>query len=63
MDTTLIATANAIQQSKIQTQIDYAVLGKSQQVERQQGQAAVALIEQAAQLQQQLDQGSLDVTL
>ncbi len=63
MDTSLIATASAIQQSKIQTQIDYAVLGKSQQVERQQGQAAVALIEQAAQLQQQLDQGSLDVTL
>lgn len=63
MENLSIAAASAIQQSKVLNQIDVAVVGKSQQIQKQQGDAIVALIEQAAQVQQQLASGHLDVKL
>jgi hypothetical protein len=63
MDTLSIAAASSFQQSKIQNQVDYAILGKTQQIQKQQGDAAVALVEQAVQVQEQLANGQLDVRL
>lgn len=63
MDNLSIAAASSFQQSKIQNQVDVAILGKTQQIQKQQGEAAVALVEQAVQVQQQLASGHLDVKL
>ena len=63
MDTLTIASASAIKQSQIQNQIDYAVIGKVQQAQKQQGDAVVQLIAQAASIPDQIDGGHLDVTL
>jgi hypothetical protein len=63
MENLSIAAASAIQQNKVLNQIDVAIVGKSQQIQKQQGDAIVALIEQAAQVQQQLSSGHLDVKL
>lgn len=63
MENISIASASAIQQTQIQNQIDVAVLGKTQQVQKQQGEAAVQLIEQAANVQEQLASGHIDIKL
>ncbi len=63
MENLSIASASAIKQSQIQNQVEMAVLGKAQQVQKQQGEAAVQLIEQAANIQEQLGSGHIDVKL
>lgn len=63
MDTQLTAAASAIQQTQVQNKVAAAVAEKSLQTQRQQGEAAVALIQQVEQLTQQLAQGTIDVQL
>ena len=63
MDTQLIAAASAIQQTQVQNQVATAVAEKSLQTQKQQGEAAVALLEQVEQLTAQLAQGKIDVQL
>ncbi len=53
----------AITQAQVQNQIDVAVALKAQQVEKQQGEAALEMIKQVAQVSQQLASGHIDVTL
>jgi hypothetical protein len=57
------ATASAIQQSKVQSEIASTIAGKALQAQKQQGEAAVSLIKQAEQLSTQLAQGRIDVSL
>jgi phage regulator Rha-like protein len=63
MDNLTIAVACGIEHSQIRNQIEFAVLGKTQQIQKQQGDAAVQLIQQSADIQQQLASGHIDVTL
>ena len=64
MDANLtVAAASAVKNSQIQNETSMAVAKKSLQVQKQQGEAAVALIEQVAQLSSQLAQGRIDVRL
>ncbi|MCC6512291.1 MAG: hypothetical protein IT423_24550 [Pirellulaceae bacterium] len=53
----------AISNAVVQNQIDVAVVSKTRQVQKQQGEAAVALIQDAAQVTEQLANGRLDVKL
>ena len=57
------AAASAIQQSKIQNETAMVVAQKSLQAQKQQGEAAVALVKQVEQLSTQLAQGRIDVRL
>lgn len=61
MDPLSIEAASAFQQSRVAQQISYAVLQKSANVQKFQGQAAVALLQQVADVGQQIAQGSLNV--
>ncbi len=63
MDSNTIAAASAVKQSQLQNQVDFAVAGKALQAQKQQGEAVVQLIEQAAQVQEQLASGYLDVQI
>jgi hypothetical protein len=63
MDTLSIEAASAIQQSKIANQISYAVAKKSMDSHKLQGQAAVALLQQVADVGRQLADGYIDVEL
>ena len=63
MDNFTIAAASAVKQSQLQNQIDFAVAGKVLQTQKQEGDAAIQLIEQAAQVQKQLASGQLDVEI
>ena len=63
MDNFTIAAASAVKQSQLQNQIDFAVAGKVLQAQKQQGDAAIQLIEQAAQVQKPLASGQLDVEI
>ena len=63
MDNFTIAAASAVKQSQLQNQIDFAVAGKVLQSQKQQGDAVIQLIEQAAQVQAQLASGQLDVEI
>lgn len=58
-----LTAASAIQQSQTQNQVAMAVAQKSQNVHKQQGEAAVALVKQVEQLTTQLAQGRIDVRL
>ena len=58
-----LAAASAIQQSQVHNEIATAVARTSLQSQRQQGEAAVALLEQAQVLTQQLTEGRIDVQL
>lgn len=55
--------ASAIQQSLVKNDVAIAVAKKSQNVQKQQGEAAVDLVKQVAQLSSQLAGGHIDVTL
>lgn len=57
------STDPAITSAAIQIQIDSAVATKARQVQQQQGDAIVQLIEDAAQLTEQLASGHIDVKL
>lgn len=57
------AAASAIKQSQVQNETAVAVAHKSLQAQKQQGEAAVALIEQVEELSAQLAQGRIDVKL
>jgi hypothetical protein len=64
MDTaSLAAAASAVKQSQVQNQVAMGVAAKSQDVQRQQGEAAVDLIKQVESLTDQLSQGRIDVQL
>jgi len=63
MDNFTIAVASAVKQSQVKNQVDFAVAGKVLQAQKQQGDAAIQLIEQAAQIQKQLASGQLDVEI
>jgi len=63
MDNFTIAVASAVKQSQVKNQVDFAVAGKVLQAQKQQGDAAIQLIEQAAQIQEQLASGQLDVEI
>ena len=63
MDNFTIAAASAVKQSQLQNQIDFAIAGKVLQSQKQQGDAVIQLIEQAAQVQAQLASGQLDVEI
>lgn len=64
MDANLtVAAACAIKNSQIQQNTSMVVAQKTLQTQRQQGEAVVALIQQAEQISTQLDQGRLDVRL
>jgi hypothetical protein len=63
MDTLTVESASAIQQSKYANQVASEIAKKSLDVQKQQGQAAVALIQQAANIGQQLAAGHLDVVV
>lgn len=49
----VISSASAMQQAKVRTQVDTAIAAKTMQTQRDQGEAMVELIAQAAQVQQQ----------
>ncbi|XZE52746.1 hypothetical protein SH139x_004451 [Planctomycetaceae bacterium SH139] len=51
----------AYEKSKTDSQIAYAVAGKQMKASQAAGDSAVKLVEQAANMQQQLSQGRLDV--
>ncbi len=57
------AIASAVANSVIQSQIDTAVASRARQVQQQQGDAVVQLVEQAAQITEQLASGHIDVRL
>jgi enterochelin esterase-like enzyme len=59
--TTNVATA--IQQSQIKNESALAVAQKTLQIQKQQGEAAVDLVKQVAQLTAQLANGRVDVEL
>ncbi|MEZ6080735.1 MAG: hypothetical protein R3C09_19670 [Pirellulaceae bacterium] len=64
MDANLtVAAASAIKNSQIQNQTSMVVAQKTLQAQKQQGEAAVSLIQQAAELSNQLSQGRIDVQL
>ena len=64
MDANLtVAAASAIKNSQIQNQTSMVVAQKTLQAQKQQGEAAVSLIQQAAKLSTQLSQGRIDVQL
>jgi hypothetical protein len=64
MDANLtVAAASAIKNSQIQNQTSMVVAQKTLQAQKQQGEAAVSLIQQAAELSNQLSQGHIDVQL
>ncbi|MCA9158795.1 MAG: hypothetical protein KDA51_02985 [Planctomycetales bacterium] len=64
MDANLtVAAASAIKNSQIQNQTSMVVAQKTLQAQKQQGEAAVSLIQQAAELSTQLSQGRIDVQL
>ncbi len=48
----VISSASAMQQAKVRNQVDTAIAAKTMQTEREQGEAMVELIAQAAQVQQ-----------
>ncbi len=56
-------TDPAITSAAIQVQIDTAVASRARQVQQQQGDAVVQLVEQAAQITEQLASGHIDVKL
>lgn len=56
-------TDPAITSAAIQMQIDTAVATRAQQVQKQQGDAAVQLVEAAADITEQLANGHIDVKL
>jgi hypothetical protein len=58
-----VAAASQIQQSKVANEVATAIAKKSLDVQRSQGQAAVALIQQVANVTEQLAGGHLDVSL
>ncbi len=58
-----VAAACAVKNSQIQQNKSVAVAQKSLQTQRQQGEAMVALIQQAEQVSTQISQGRLDVSL
>ncbi len=47
----LAASASAVKQSQVRNQIDTAIAAKSLQAQKDQGEAAVEMIKQAAQVQ------------
>jgi len=55
-----VQMASAIQQSKVQNQVSVAIAKKSMDVQKQQGQAAVELIQQVSDLVAQLNRGQID---
>ncbi len=55
--------ASAIKQSQIKNEISFAVAQKALKAEKQQGEAAVDLVKQVAQLSSQLAAGHVDVQL
>ncbi|MCA9105374.1 MAG: putative motility protein [Pirellulaceae bacterium] len=55
----IVSAASAIQQTKIETQISYAVAGKQLDAVEQQGEAAVELLEAAVELHKSSLQGNL----
>lgn len=63
METLSVESASAIQQSKYANQVASEIAQKSLSVQKQQGQAAVALIQQAANIGQQLAAGHIDVQI
>ena len=64
MDTaSLAAAASAVKQSQVQNQVATSVAVKTQDVQRQQGEAAVDMIKQVASVADQLAQGKIDVQL
>ncbi|QDV22439.1 hypothetical protein [Aureliella helgolandensis] len=58
-----VASASAIQQSRVSNEAALAVAQKSLKVQRQQGEASVDLVKQVAQLTAQLTSGHIDVQL
>jgi len=56
-----MSTATAIQQSQVSNQIALAVARKTLDVQKQQGKAAVELINQASLLQAQLSNNRIDI--
>ncbi|MEO8268095.1 MAG: hypothetical protein ABI557_00150 [Aureliella sp.] len=58
-----VAAASAIKNSQIQNQTSMAVAQRALQAQKQQGEAAVSLIQQAAKLASQFSQGRIDVQL
>lgn len=54
-----VSCVSAAQQSAVQTQIEISVLLKQQNAAKQQGAAAVAMIEAAAQVGKSLDTGKV----
>lgn len=64
MDANLtVAAASAIKNSQIQNQASMVVARKTLQAQKQQGESAVSLIQQAAKLSNPLSQGRIDVLL
>ena len=58
-----IGAASAIQQSKVANEASMAVAQKTLKAQKQQGEAAVDLVKQVAQLSAQLASGKVDVEL
>ncbi|MBX3422596.1 MAG: putative motility protein [Pirellulaceae bacterium] len=57
------SAASAIQQAKVAHQISTAIAKKTLDAQRQQGLAAVSLLQQAAEVARQMDDNSIDVQL
>lgn len=64
MDANLTAQfASNVQQSQVKNDVAFAVASKSLKAQKQQGEAAVDLVKQVADLSSQLAQGKIDVQL
>ena len=63
MDTLSIESASAMQQSQVANKVAWAVAKKSMDIQKFQGQAAANLVQQAANVSQQISQGHIDVEL
>jgi hypothetical protein len=57
----ITAAASSVQQNVTRNQIDAEIAAKTLQTQKQQGEAIVALIAEAAQVQQQTQRGTIDV--
>ncbi|MCA9194670.1 MAG: hypothetical protein KDB03_23025 [Planctomycetales bacterium] len=63
MENLTIAAASAIQQNKIGNEVALAVASKVMQSQKDAGQAAANLVQQAANISSQLARGEIDVEL
>lgn len=63
MENLSISAASAVKQAQVNNEVSFAVAKKTLDSQKQQGEAAVDLVQQVEQVSSQLAKGRVDVTL